>query len=326
MPNFRHCLAAPVVALALAMPALAFDLQAHRGGRGLAPENTLVAFANATALGVDTLELDIGLTADGVVVISHDTSLNPDHTRDAKGQWLAAKGPTIRSMTLAQLQSYDVGRINPGTDYGKQFARQKGVDGQRIPTLAALFEQVRSTPGTKVRFNIETKVDPTLPEETAAPDVVADALLAEIDRAGMASRVTIQSFDWRTLARVAQKAPDIQRAYLSSGRTLADARWTQGLELASFGGSAPQLVKAAAGPSKAPVIWSPFFGPLTQEQVQEAHKLGLQVLPWTVNNRADMARLIDWGVDGIITDYPDVLREVMKERSMQRPTSAEASR
>ena len=140
----RHLrLAAPLVALLLNAPALAFDLQAHRGGRGLAPENTLAAFAQAAALGVDTLELDVGLTADGVVVISHDTSLNPDHTRDAQGQWLPAKGPKIRSLTLEQLQRYDVGRLRPESDYGKQFARQKPVDGQRIPTLAALFDQGR---------------------------------------------------------------------------------------------------------------------------------------------------------------------------------------
>ncbi len=100
----------------------AFDLQAHRGGRGLAPENTLAAFGNAMALGVTTLELDIGLTADNVVVISHDTALNPDHTRDANGRWLSKTGPTIHSMTLAQVQAYDVGRLNPGSDYGKPFA------------------------------------------------------------------------------------------------------------------------------------------------------------------------------------------------------------
>jgi len=322
MSALRPRLAAPLLALILAAPALAFDLQAHRGGRGLAPENTLAAFSQAVALGVDTLELDIGLTADGVVVISHDTSLNPDHTRDAQGQWLAAKGPAIRSLTLAQLQRFDVGRIRAESDYGRQFARQQAADGQRIPTLAALFEQARAS---KVRFNIETKVDPTLPDETASPDAVADALIAEIERAGMASRVTIQSFDWRTLSRVAQKAPHIPRAYLSSSRTLSDPRWTLGMELASQG-SAPQLVKAAAGASAAPVTWSPAFRELTQAQVQQAHQLRLQVLPWTVNARADMARLIDWGVDGIITDYPDMLRDVMRERGMALPPGMEAAK
>ncbi|MBD9664874.1 glycerophosphoryl diester phosphodiesterase [Variovorax paradoxus] len=304
-----------------------FDLQAHRGGRGLAPENTLAAFSNAIDLGVSTLELDIGLTADGVVVISHDTALNADHTRDANGAWLASKtGPTLRSLTLAQLQRYDVGRLNPASSYGKQFALQLPRDGERIPTLAALFEQVRArgAAAATVRFNIETKIDPTKPDETAAPEPMVRALLAEIDKAQMGGRVTVQSFDWRTLALVGQLAPQLPRAYLSSPRTLKDSRWTAGLDAAQFA-STPQLVKAAAGTAGGPVIWSPAYNDLTRPAIKEAQGLGLKVLPWTVNQRADMLRLMDWGVDGIITDYPDVLRDLMRERGLSLPPPGKAS-
>jgi glycerophosphoryl diester phosphodiesterase len=298
-----------------------FDLQAHRGGRALAPENTLAAFDNAMEMGVTTLELDIGLTADGVVVISHDTVLNPEHTRDANGAFLTAKGPAIRALTLAQLQAYDVGRIDPTTHYGKQFALQVPRDGERIPTLAALFERVRARGATQVRFNIETKLDPSRPEETAAPDPMVRALLAEIDKSGMGPRVTVQSFDWRTLALVGQWAPQLQRAYLTTGRTLRDPRWTSGLRLEDFG-SVPRLVKAAVGNSPGPVIWSPAFADLTAAQVQEAQALGFQVVPWTVNQRADMARLMDWKVDGLITDDPALLRDLMRERRMPLPAPA----
>ena len=170
-----------------------------------------------------TLELDIGLTADGVVVISHDTALNPDHTRDARGAFLAAKGPAIRSLTLAQLQRYDVGRIDPATSYGKQFATQLASDGERIPTLAALFERVRERGATCSCASTSrpswTRPAPTKPR---APEAMVRALLAEIDKAGMAARVTIQSFDWRTLALVGQMAPQMSRAYLTTGRTLRD--------------------------------------------------------------------------------------------------------
>jgi glycerophosphoryl diester phosphodiesterase len=303
-----------------------FDLEAHRGGRGLAPENTLAAFSNAIDLGVDTLELDIGLTADGVVVISHDTSLNPDHTRDASGAWLAPKsGPRIHSLTLAQLQTYDVGRLNPASNYGKQFALQQPRDGERIPTLAALFRMVRArgAEAATVRFNIETKVDPTKPEETAAPEPMVRALLAEIDQAQMGSRVTIQSFDWRTLALVGRLAPQLPRAYLSTPRTLRDSRWTAGLDAAGFA-SAPQLVKAAAGPGASPVIWSPAYNGLTPAVIKEAHALGQKVLPWTVDERADMLRLMDAGADGLITDYPDVLRDLMRERGLSTPPPGKA--
>jgi glycerophosphoryl diester phosphodiesterase len=298
-----------------------FDLEAHRGGRGLAPENTLAAFNNAIDLGVTTLELDIGLTADGVVVVSHDTSLNPDHTRDAGGNWLAPKsGAAIRTLTLAQLQTYDVGRLNPASNYGKQFALQQPRDGERIPTLAALFAQVqaRGANAATVRFNIETKVDPTKPAETAAPEPMVRALLAEIDKAKMAGRVTIQSFDWRTLALVGQLAPQLPRAYLTTPRTLKDSRWTSGLEAGSYA-STPLMVKAASGNGPGPVIWSPAHAELTPAVIREAHKLGLTVLPWTVNERADMLRLMDAGADGIITDYPDVLRDLMRERELSLP-------
>jgi glycerophosphoryl diester phosphodiesterase len=303
-----------------------FDLQAHRGGRGLAPENTLAAFSKAIDLGVTTLELDIGLTADGVVVISHDTALNPDHTRDANGAWLAPKsGATVRSLTLAQLQSYDVGRLNPTSNYAKQFALQQPRDGERIPTLAALFDHVRArgAAAATLRFNIETKIDPTQPDETAAPEPMVRALLAEIDKAQMAGRVTLQSFDWRTLALAGQLAPQLPRAYLSSARTLKDSRWTAGLNAADFS-STPQLVKAAAGKPGAQVTWSPAYNDLTPAAIKEAQKLGLKVLPWTVNQRANMLRLMDWGVDGIITDYPDVLRDLMRERGLSLPPPGKA--
>jgi len=298
-----------------------FDLEAHRGGRGLAPENTLAAFSKAIDLGVNTLELDIGLTADGVVVISHDTTLNPDHTRDANGAWLAPQsGATVRSLTLAQIQGYDVGRLNPASNYGKQFALQIPQDGERIPTLAALFDHVRArgAAAATVRFNIETKIDPAKPEETAAPEPMVRALLAEIDKAQMGGRVTVQSFDWRTLALVGQLAPQLPRAYLSSARTLKDSRWTAGLDSTNFT-STPQLVKAASGKSAGPVIWSPAYNDLTRPAIKEAQGLGLKVLPWTVNQRADMLRLMDWGVDGLITDYPDVLRDLMRERGLSLP-------
>lgn len=304
-----------------------FDLEAHRGGRGLAPENTLAAFDNAIDLGVTTLELDIGLTADGVVVISHDTSLNPDHTRDASGARLAPRsGASIRSLTLAQLQTYDVGRLNPSSNYGKQFALQQPRDGERIPTLASLFERVqtRGANAATVRFNIETKIDPNKPGETAAPEPMVRALLAEIDKAKMAGRVTVQSFDWRTLALVGQLAPQLPRAYLTTPRTLQDPRWTAGLALSNFA-SVPQMVKAASANGAGPVIWSPAYADLSPAVIKEAQKLGMTVLPWTVNQRADMQRLMDWGADGIITDYPDMLRDLMRERGLALPPPGKAA-
>ena len=153
------------------MAAQAFDLQGHRGARGLAPENTLAAFRTALDLGVTTLETDLAVTKDGVLVLSHDPLLNADLTRDAEGRWLETMGPPIQSLTLAELQRYDIGRLNPARAYAKQFAQQKPADGERFPTLAELFK----LGGPTVRLNIETKIDPSLPDLT--PDPVRFAAL-----------------------------------------------------------------------------------------------------------------------------------------------------
>ena len=306
------------LAAALPLSGLAFDLQGHRGTRGNAPENTLPAFERALEIGVTTLELDIGITADGVVVISHDPYLNPAITRDDSGQWLpGAKGPLIKSLTMAQLQAYYLGRINPDTPYAKTFSTQQPRDGTRIPTLQSLFDRVKALGASNVRFNIETKIDPAQPENTVGPEAMTRALLKVVRDAGMTPRVAIQSFDWRTLRLVQQMEPAIPTVYLTiqtaNSDNLRDGDWTAGLKFADHG-SAPGMVKAAGGK-----VWSPNGGAVTEALVKEAQALGLQVIPWTINNPADMERLIGWKVDGIITDYPDRLRTVMQARGMALP-------
>jgi glycerophosphoryl diester phosphodiesterase len=307
-----------LLAAVLAMPSFAFDLQGHRGTRGNAPENTLPAFERAMEIGVTTLELDVGLSADGVVVIAHDPYLNPAITRDAAGQWLpGTKGPLIRSLTFSQLQAYDIGRINPESAYAKTFNTQQPRDGTRIPTLAALFDRVKALGAGEVLFNIETKINPSQPADTVGPDEMTRALLKVVNESGMAHRVAIQSFDWRTLKVVKQLAPTIPTVYLTiqtaNNDNLQTGEWTAGLKLADFG-TAPKMVKAAGG-----TVWSPNGGAVTEVLVKEAQSLGLKVIPWTINNPADMERLIGWGVDGIITDYPDRLRTVMQARGMALP-------
>jgi glycerophosphoryl diester phosphodiesterase len=309
--------AAWLLAALVSCGASGFDLQGHRGARGLAPENTLPAFERALALGVTTLELDVGMTADGQLVVAHDPYLNPVITRDGTGQWLAgSRGPLLRSLTLAQVQAHDVGRIRPETPYAGTFAGQEARDGTRIPALAQVFAlaQARSP---AVRFNIETKLNPGSPDDTAAPEAMTRAVLAAIRQAGVRDRVTIQSFDWRSLQLVQQLEPSIPTAYLTiqtlNNDNVRDGTWTAGLRLEDHG-SVPRLVKAAGG-----AVWSPNGGALTQALVKEAQGLGLKVIPWTVNNPADMERFIGWGVDGIITDYPDRLRSVLEKRGMALP-------
>jgi len=310
-------LAAAALMLAAAMPVAAFDLQGHRGTRGLEPENTLAAFRRALEIGVDTLEMDAAITADGVVVVSHDPELPAAITRDAQGRWLQGRGPLIRSLTYAELQTYDVGRIDPASDYARQFPEQTPRDGERRPSLQQVFELVRSLHADHVRFDIETKVFPDRPEATLAPAPFVRALLDVIRAAGMTGRGMIQSFDWRTLKIVHALEPRMETVYLTV-RTrgfdnLEGSAWTDGLPLSAVP-SVPHLVKQAGG-----TTWAPYHGNLTRESIGTAHALGLKVIPWTVNDPVDVDRLIGWGVDGIISDYPDRVRDVMAHRSMALP-------
>jgi glycerophosphoryl diester phosphodiesterase len=303
-----------------------FDLQGHRGARGLRPENTLAAFAHALSLGVSTLELDTAVTKDGIVVVTHDSQLNPDITRDASGQWLKATGPTMLSMTYAEILKYDVGRIRATTPYGMRFNDQTPVDGQRIPKLSEVFALAKKSGNTTVRFNIETKLDPRKPDQTPNPEAFAAAVVREIRLAGMEKRSTVQSFDWSTLKVVRKLAPEIARVCLTTQQGGDDnvgvgkpgpSAWLGGLDVDDFAGSVPKLVKASGAP-----VWSPNYADLSASAVTEAHSLGLLVIPWTANDPADMARLIDMGIDGLISDRPDLLRGVLgsKGRTLPAPT------
>jgi glycerophosphoryl diester phosphodiesterase len=314
--------------LAAAAPVHAFDLQGHRGARGLMPENTLEGFAAALSIGVTTLELDLGVTRDGVVVVSHDSYLNPDHTRGPDGNFLAARGPAIRALTLAELKRYDVGRLKPGTAYAAGFPGQRAADGAPIPTLAEVFDQARRLGADHVRFNIETKITPQAGADVADPETFAAAVADVVRGAGLTARVMVQSFDWRTLVAMSRIAPDIERACLTIDRMgrssvrggfLGQSAWTAGFDVGHFGGSVPRMVKAAGC-----AVWSPLFLDLTADTTAEAKAAGLKVLPWTVNERADMDRLIRDGVDGIITDYPDRLRAALAEAGRPLPPQVPA--
>ena len=322
----RRGRSAPIVAAAIAftsvaaVPAFAFDLQGHRGARGLAPENTMAAYASATAIGVTTIETDLAVTQDGVLVVSHDPFLNPDIVRGSDGRWLSTKGPPIHALALAALKQYDIGRVNPDSAYAKQFPEQKPSDGERFPTLSQLFDFVKGKP---VRLNIETKITPGNPDETVDAKTFAKIVVDAIKTAGLTQRVTIESFDWRTLIIAKKLAPEIETVCLTiesddmdtiqrkSGRPSA---WNAGLDLAGYSGSVPRLVQAAGCGT-----WSPFWRNVDGASVTEAHALGLRVLPWTVNNPDEMLRLIDLKVDGLISDYPDRLRKAVADKGIALP-------
>jgi len=291
---------------------IAIDLQGHRGARGLAPENTLAGFRRAMAEGVATLELDVGLTRDGVAVVHHDDALNLAIARDASGRWLDAPR-LLGALTLHELAAFDVGRLRPDSPYASRYPQQQAKDGEHVPTLEQLLALVVSTGAPTLRLNIETKLSPLTPERTATPQAMVDAVLRAAERHRMRHRITLQSFDWRTLAIMRRLAPDVPTIHLTVRQPWLDnidPRWNDGLRLADYG-SIPRMIKAAGGSA-----WSPYFGDLTAADLTEAQSLGLKVIVWTVNAPDDIRRMLALGVDGLITDYPDLARRLINERGM----------
>jgi len=202
------------------------------------------------------------------------------------------------------------------------------ADGARIPRLADVFALAARAGNRTVRFNIETKLDPGHPAETLPPAPFARALIAEIRKAGLADRATVQSFDWRTLQVVQREAPEIATVYLTARQSWLDnigagstlgSPWTAGLRYSEYG-SVPRMVQAAGGR-----IWSPYFGDLDAAQLEEARALGLAVIVWTVDDPASIAAMMDLGVDGIISDYPERVRAEMHKRGLPLPAPTPVS-
>jgi glycerophosphoryl diester phosphodiesterase len=275
----------------------------HRGARGLFPENTLEGFAGAISLGVDAIELDVGLTRDGVPVVCHDPALNPHLVRGPDGNWLHTPIP-LRDLTSTELQRYDVGRARPGGLIALRFPQQARWDGIRVPRLE---DALRAVPCPVI---VELKTLADRPEATAPPEQMAEAVLAAVDAANAATRVTIESFDWRGPRHIRRLRPAIKLAWLTRPETEWNARlWWDGPHPDDYGGSIARAVAAEGGGA-----WAPEHGDLTAAAVAEAQGLGLLVLPWTVNRPARMLELVGWGIDGFITDRPDIGRNVLMRR------------
>ncbi len=251
---------------------------AHRGGAALRPENTLAAFRHALALGADGAELDVQLSADGVVMVHHDYRLNPGLTRKT-GVWLTGETPRIKDLSFAELQRFDLGRADPASDYARAHPLLAPEDGARIPSLA----EVAALPFLLL-VELKSSTDP----ESADPVALADAALEVMK--DQLSRTIFVGFDWRGLARIKAKAKDA-RCWFTTDKLQGDARVV------------PDIIKAAGGDG-----WFPCYRDATAEMVALARARGLRVGAWTVNELDEMKRLIELKLDAICTDRPDILQ------------------
>ncbi len=330
-------------------PSRTFDLQAHRGGLGLVVESTLPAFANALELGVSTLELDVQITEDGQAVVTHDRQVQATKCQDTApvvpgDPEFPYVGKYVTTLTLAQVRTLDCGSLRLAA-----FPGQRLVPGARMPLLRDVFALVDRYRARGVTLNIETKVEAGAPEETAPREQFVQVVAAEVRRARIADQVTVQSFDWGALRRMRQVEPRLPLVALTNGQQFLQAGvegaspWLGGVDIDDFtrGGrrSLQQAYVAAAayigadavspvhGDPQGGGVETPGYVPFTTRQlVRAAHREGMRVVPWTVDDAPTMRRLLRIGVDGIITNRPDVLRQVLADAGLRLPRAYDPPR
>lgn len=316
-----------------------FDLQAHRGGLGLTVESTIASFSKALELGVSTLELDVQITEDHQAVITHDRKISGAKCTD-KGPAFAGDpeypyvGKYIKDLTLAQVRTLDC-----GSQMLPQYPGQALSTGAQIPLLSEVFDLVKLYNANNVWMNIETKVEAGAPEQTAPREEFVQIVAQEVREAGMLNRVSIQSFDWGALMRMKEVEPRLPLIALTNGPQFLQpgqpgaSPWLGGIDIDDFGGDLVAAAHSFGVDAISPVHGFPQNGKVTDESyvpyvtksmVQDAHKYGMKVIPWTVDDEPTMDKLIDDGVDGIITNYPDRLRVVMEQHNLKLPKSYSA--
>jgi glycerophosphoryl diester phosphodiesterase len=306
---------------------------AHRGGAGLYPENTLAAFRDAVARGCDGAELDVQLSRGGEVIVFHDYRLKPEICRDTNGAWLTRPTPRIKDLTLAELQSYDIGRADPATDYARAHTSVQWRDSERIPTLAEVVG-IANTAAKPFRLFVELKTSFANRDLSADPQVLAEATLRVLREGDYLKHTILVGFDWPGLLHAKRIEPAIEcwfttqpQSWFREGTPPAEddppsnaalqmlrywaasgtSPWAAGYDAVNHGHSILRAIEAAGGDG-----WFPMYRDATPEAIAEAHALGLKVGGWTVDDPHQMRTLIAGGIDAICTDHPDVLSKLTR--------------
>ncbi|GAA1555208.1 hypothetical protein GCM10009804_10090 [Kribbella hippodromi] len=315
-----------------------FDIQGHRGGLGLTVESTIASFSHGLQLGVSTLELDVQITQDGYAVVTHDRKVDGKKCRDTapytpNDPEYPYVGKYINTLSLKQVKQLDCGSLPQANFPGQQ------VDpGARMPELRDIFALVHRYHAYGVKLNVETKVEAGAPSETAPREQFVQVVATEIRKAKIARQVTIQSFDWGSLMRMRQVMPELPLVALTNYDFLqvgqpGKSPWLGGIDIDDFGGDLVKATKSFGASAISPVhgfpqdgkVTDPAYRPyVTADMVKSAHQAGMKVIPWTVDDPATMQSLIDKGVDGLITDYPDRLRSVVHDNGFRLPKAYEA--
>ena len=302
------CALTAIGSSAMADPAII----AHRGASGLAPENTLAAFAKAIEVGADGIEFDLHLTADGAIVVHHDYRLSPEWARK-DGEWITGEGPAIRDLTLAEVRAYDVGRLAPGSKYAKRYPDYQPADGALIPTLGEVLALVKADAPDNFQLWVELKLAPADAEPTSDPIALTGKTVAALTDAGLLDQAVLISFYWPALYHAQRIAPGLKTGYLSAERRWLNniqagrpgrSPWTVPYDADDYSRSAPRMIGAVNG-----WAWSAYWRDATAERLAEAKAAGLRVGVWTIRERSQIPEVRAMDIDVITTDRPDWFTE-----------------
>jgi glycerophosphoryl diester phosphodiesterase len=286
----------------------------HRGARGVLPENTLESFKYLFENNIYAYETDILISKDFIPVITHDFRLDPSYTKDINDNWIEDENIKIIDLTYDQILQFDVGTLNKLSKYGRKFINQKSLQNQKIPKLSELLKLTSDNIVEDLLINLEIKSTPIEKNLTPEPDEMVKIIIDEVSRSNLEDRIIYSSFDWRVLREIKERDSKIPRAYLTSGargKIYDKSPWLDFTPLHN-GVELPELIKALGGSA-----WHPNYKDVNKEIVQTSHDKGLPVNVWTVNRESDMLRMIDYGVDGIMTDYPLKLKEICKRENIK---------
>ena len=291
----------------------------HRGARGDLPENTLESFKYLFENNINAYETDILISKDLIPVITHDFRLEPSFTKDSKGNWIEDENIKIFDLTYEELLKFDVGSINKLSRYGRRFVNQKPLENQRIPKLSELLDLSSKNKSENLLINLEIKSTPDEENLTPAPEDTVKLVVNEINKSNLKDKIIVSSFDWRTLTEIKNQYPEISRAYLTyqqvRGMKIKKTIYNRSpwMSFLPFyeDHELPKIIKSQGGKA-----WHPYRKDITKKLVDISHQEDLPVNVWTVNEEYEMLKMIEYGVDGIMTDYPLRLKELCEKENI----------
>jgi len=291
----------------------------HRGARGDLPENTLDSFQYLFDHSIGAYETDILISKDFIPVITHDFKLDPSLTKDINGEWLADENIKIFDLTYEELSKYDIGALNKLSKYGRRFINQKSLPNQKIPKLTELLSLSKKSQIDNLVINLEIKSTPAQENLTPSPEKMVGLILDVVNNFELNEKIIYSSFDWRVLREIKEQSPETPRAYLTyqqqtgtkiSGTIYDQSPWMDFMPLKNAI-ELPRLIASLGGQA-----WHPYYRDISKKIVEISHEANLPINVWTVNDEDDMLKMIEYGVDGIMTDYPLKLKDLCEKNNI----------